>query len=160
MSLHTRSSKDTFFSGEYIFLIFRNFWRILSMAAASGSTAPSTPSSWGLLVFARARFSFSCCQAPLLTCRYLELKSTVFYPDQRNQEIIKTVFQLLLCSIVCVFWIHCIPGNHVISPGLHSWVALGHFCAWPSQALGLYKITETQEKSDTENFQLLNHNTR
>lgn len=39
-----------------------------------------------------------------------------------------------------------LPGNHVTSSRLHSSTALGHFCAWPSQAPGLYKITDTQEE--------------
>lgn len=39
-----------------------------------------------------------------------------------------------------------LPGSHVKSPGLHLSVALGRFCAWPSPARGLYRITETQQK--------------
>lgn len=39
-----------------------------------------------------------------------------------------------------------LPGNHVTSSRLHSSMALGHFCAWPSQAPGLYKIADTQEE--------------
>ncbi|TNN77892.1 hypothetical protein EYF80_011949 [Liparis tanakae] len=61
-------------TGEYIFLMFRNLWRIFSIASGSGGTAPSTPNSCGLLALARARFSLSCCKAPLLTCREPQTK--------------------------------------------------------------------------------------
>lgn len=39
-----------------------------------------------------------------------------------------------------------LPGILVRSSRLHSSMALGHFCAWPSQVPGLYEIIDTQEE--------------
>lgn len=131
MSLHTRSSSDTFFSGEYIFLMFRNFCRIFSIATASGGTAPSTPSSWGFLVLASAKFSLSCCKAPLLTCS----KQTMHH---WYQGFIFSIAYLLIYEDT---FLRSSPGSHAKPSRWRCSEVLRHICAWPSPAPGLWKRT-------------------